>query len=124
MIGVVHIHKTAGTTLASVFKRSFGARHCDVLSLDPEAPHLCPEDLRLMMDRWYPRLDSVLGHAVRAYADLESVAGPIRWVTFLRDPLERTVSHYQYDVQRGGVDLPFEEWVGHEAVPVVTAALA
>lgn len=117
VIGVVHIHKTAGTTLASVFKRSFGGRHCDVLALDPAAPHLMPADLQRMIDRWYPRLDSALGHSLRVYAGLERVVGDIQWITFLRDPLERTASHYQYDVQRGGVDLPFEEWITHEAVP-------
>jgi hypothetical protein len=116
VIGVVHIHKTAGTTLASVFKGSFGWRHCDVLPLDPGAPHLTPDDLRLTMSRWYPRLDSALGHSLRVYAGLESVVGDIRWVTFLRDPRERTASHYQYDVQRGGVDLDFDEWITHEAV--------
>lgn len=115
MIGVVHIHKTAGTTLASVFKGSFGARHCDVLPLDPDAPHLTPDQLRRMR-RWYPRLDSALGHSLRVYAGLESVVGDIEWVTFLREPLERTASHYQYDVQRGGVDLPFGEWITHDAV--------
>ena len=69
-----------------------------------------------MMDRWYPRLDSALGHSLRVYAGLESVVGDIQWVTFLREPLERTASHYQYDVQRGGVDLPFEEWITHDVV--------
>ncbi len=116
MIGVVHIHKTAGTTLASVFKASFGTRHCDVLSLDPGSPHLTPDQLRRMMDRWYPRLDSALGHSLRIYAGLESVVGDIQWVTFLRDPLERTASHYQYDVQRGDVDLDFDEWITHDVV--------
>jgi hypothetical protein len=116
VIGVVHIHKTAGTTLASVFKGSFGHRHCDVLPLEPDAPHLTPEQLRRMMDRWYPRLDSALGHSLRVYAGLESVVGDIQWVTFLREPLERTASHYQYDVQRGGVDLAFEDWITHDVV--------
>ncbi len=116
VIGVVHIHKTAGTTLASVFKGSFGARHCDVLPLDPTSPHLTPDQLRRMMDRWYPRLDSALGHSLRVYAGLESVVGDIQWVTFLRDPLERTASHYQYDVQRGGVELDFDEWITHDVV--------
>jgi len=116
VIGVVHIHKTAGTTLASVFKGSFGWRHCDVLPLDPGAPHMTPDELRRVMARWYPRLDSALGHCLRVYAGLESVVGDIQWVTFLRDPLERTASHYQYDVQRGGIDLDFDEWITHDAV--------
>ena len=35
----------------------------------------------------------------------------------MRDPIERTASHYQYGVQVGGVDIPFDDWIGHEAVP-------
>ena len=115
VIAVVHIHKTAGTTLAGVFKRSFGGRHCDVRLTDREAGHLTPDGLR-QLRRWYPRLKSILGHPVRVYAGLEEAAGDIEYVTFLRDPVVRTASHYQYDVQRGGVDLPFEEWVAHDAV--------
>ncbi len=116
MIAVVHIHKTAGTTLAAVFKRSFGARHLDALKIDRSTPHLTPDELRRIMDRFYPRLDSISGHPVRVYSALEEVVPEIDYVAFMRDPLERTASHYQYDLQRGGVDLPFEEWVGHDAV--------
>lgn len=115
MLAVVHIHKTAGTTLAGVLKHINGGTHCDVLAEDPEAPFFSAEDLKRLR-RWYPRLRSILGHDVRAYSDLETVVPGIDWVAFLREPLTRTASHYQYDVQRGGVDLPFEEWITHDAV--------
>ena len=69
------------------------------------------------MERCYPRLDSINAHPVRIYAGLEAVVPDIEYVTFLRDPIERTASHYQYDVQVGGVDIPFDEWITHEAVP-------
>lgn len=117
MIAVVHIHKTAGTTLAGIFKRSFGRRHLDVLETDPTTPHLTPEELRMAMDRFYPRLDSINAHPVRIYAGLEAVVPDIEYVTFVREPIERTASHYQYDVQVGGVDIPFDEWITHSAVP-------
>lgn len=117
MIAVVHIHKTAGTTLAGVFKRSYGRRHLDVLKIDATTPHLTPEELQVMKDKFYPRLDSLNAHPVRIYSGLESVEPDIEYLTFVRDPIERTASHYQYDVQVGGVDLPFEEWITHAAVP-------
>lgn len=116
MIAVVHIHKTAGTTLAGVLKRSYGARHLDALKIDRSTPHLTPDELRRMMDRFYPRLDSISSHPVRVYSGLEEVVPEIEYVTFLRDPVERTASHFQYDLQRGGVDLSFEEWITHDAV--------
>lgn len=116
MLAVVHIHKTAGTTLAGILKHSFGQRHCDVRSEDPAAPYYSARDLRRLKERFYPRLDSILGHDVRAYGDLEAEEPGIRYLTFLRDPLERCASHYQYDVQIGRVDLSFEEWITHDAV--------
>ena len=116
MIAVVHIHKTAGTTLASVFKRSHGPRHPDVVKIDRSVPHMTPDELRMTMNRFYPRLESISAHPVRVYAGLEQVVADIDYVAFLRDPIVRTASHYQYDVQRGGVDLPFEEWITHDAV--------
>ena len=115
MLAVVHIHKTAGTTLAGVLKHANGGTHCDVLAEDPQAPFFSAEDLRHLR-RFYPRLRSILGHDVRAYSDLETVVPGIDWVAFMREPLTRTASHYQYDFQVGGVDLPFEEWVSHDAV--------
>ncbi len=116
MLAVVHIHKTAGTTLSGVLKRSFGPRHLQVIEIDPSTPHLTAAQLRQTMRRYYPRLDSISGHAVRAYAGLEEAVPDIEYVAFMRDPIERTASHYQYDVQRGGVDLSFEEWITHDAV--------
>lgn len=116
MIAVVHIHKTAGTTLASVFKRSYGPRHLDVLQIDRTVPHMTPDELRMTMDRCYPRLDSISAHPVRVYSGLEQVVPSIDFVAFVRNPIERTASHYQYDIQRGGVDLPFDEWITHDAV--------
>jgi len=115
MLAVVHIHKTAGTTLAGVLKHANGGTHCDVLAEDAAAPYFSAADLRRLR-RWYPRLRSILGHDVRVYSDLETEVPDVHWVAFLREPLTRTASHYQYDVQRGGVDLPFEEWITHDAV--------
>lgn len=116
MIAVVHIHKTAGTTLAGVLKRALGTQFCHVYAEDPDAPYFSAADLGRLQKKFFPRLRAILGHHVRVYSDLEEAAGPIEWVTFLRDPITRTASHYQYDVQRGGVDLPFEEWITHPAV--------
>jgi hypothetical protein len=116
MIGVVHIYKTAGTTLASALKGSFGARHCDLLPLDPAAPHITVEELRRTMDRWYPRLDSILGHRLRIYSGLEALTGNIRWVTLLRDPIERTASQYQHDLQHDRIEMDFDTWISRDEV--------
>lgn len=115
-IAVAHIHKTAGTTLSGVFKAAFGGRYCLVEATDPDAEYFSAEDLR-DLQRIYPRLEAVMGHPIRPYGDLHEAAPGLSYLTFLREPLARCASHYQYDVQRGGVEIPFEEWVTHEVSP-------
>lgn len=115
-IAVVHIHKTGGTTLSGVLKSSFGGRHCLVSAEDPHAPFYTAEDLGRLR-RLYPSVTSIMGHEIRTYGDLDATAPGLSYLTFLRDPLVRCASHYQYDVQRGGVDIPFDEWITHEVSP-------
>jgi hypothetical protein len=115
-IAIVHIHKTGGTTLSGVLKSSFGGRHCLVSAEDPEAPFFSADDLRRLR-RFYPFIRSIMGHDIRTYGDLDAAAPGLTYITMLRDPLVRCASHYQYDVQRGGIDIPFEEWITHDVSP-------
>ncbi|MFQ5947253.1 MAG: sulfotransferase family 2 domain-containing protein [Acidimicrobiia bacterium] len=110
MLAFVHIHKTAGTTLASILKRSFGARHCNAYSWSKDGPYFSAADYR-RLHRLYSSLESMLGHEIRAYSDLEEACPAVAYYTFVRDPLVRCASHYQYDRQRGGVEMRFEEWI-------------
>jgi hypothetical protein len=115
-IAVVHIHKTGGTTLSGVFKSSFGGRHCLVSAEDPTASFYSAGDLRRLR-RLYPFVSSIMGHDIRTYGDLEDEVPSLTYLTILRDPVTRCASHYQYDVQRGGVEIPFEEWITHDVSP-------
>src|SRR5215468_545457 len=76
MYAFVHIEKTGGSTLNTIFRRSFGARHCDVrlpLAKRPNDRHddrVCvqAEDLRRVR-RLYRNLRGISGHNVKPYAD-------------------------------------------------------
>ncbi len=115
-LAIAHIHKTAGTTLSGALKTAFGGRYCLVTARHPDAPFFGAADLRAM--RWvYPRLEVLMGHDIRPYGDLHDAAPGLSYATFLRDPIVRCASHYQYDVQVGGVGLPLEEWITHEVSP-------
>lgn len=115
-LAIAHIHKTAGTTLSGALKAAFGGRYCLVTARDPFAPYFGAEELHAMR-RVYPNLEVLMGHDVRPFGDLHEAAPGLSYATFLRDPIVRCASHYQYDLQRGGVDLPFEEWITHEVSP-------
>lgn len=110
MLAFVHLHKTAGTTLSSILKNSFGASHCTVYSWSKNNRIFSADDFR-RLSRLYPHLQSLSGHHIKAYSDLDSVCSPVEYYTFLRNPLDRCASQYQYEVQVGGGRRLFAEWI-------------
>ena len=115
-LAIAHIHKTAGTTLSAALKYAFGGRYCLATSRDPAAAFLSADEVRSMTGV-YPNLEVVMSHDVRPFGDLHEAFPGLSYATFVRDPVVRCASHYQYDLQRGGVDLPLEEWLGHDVSP-------
>ena len=109
MIAFVHIHKTAGTTLNDILARSYGVRHCHLHAV-PGQSVLSADDYR-RAQRFLPPFVSIAGHAVSAIGDLERARPDVRYYTFLREPLVRCASHYQYQVRDQRKPYSFEEWI-------------
>jgi len=113
----IHIEKTAGSTITTILRRSFGTRHSDI-RLPPAKRRIGERDLRPCIDaddliraqRLYPALACIAGHNVKPYGGLGTLGADIRFFTFLRDPAARYVSHY---LNRAGVYTreAFESWV-------------
>ena len=61
--------------------------------------------------RVYRKLESVSGHGIVPYVDLRERFPGIRLYTFLRDPLQRCASDYQFRVTNGGLKMSFDEWI-------------
>ena len=116
MLAFIHINKTAGSTVRYILRSSFGLRHCDV---EPwHAPWSDPpfsgSDLRRLR-KLYRILESIAGHRVTGYANLEDDGTEIRYFTFMRDPLKTCASRFQFNVQfRKKTDLVFEDWIQQE----------
>ena len=109
MLAHVHIMKTAGQTVCGILRRSFGANHCELRG--GEVARL--QDIRFAK-RFYPGLASIGGHSVRPYGELLDVPG-IRFYTFLRDPIARCLSHYQFGRHKRHHELDFLPWLeGHQ----------
>lgn len=110
VIGFVHIPKTAGITVNRMLRNSFGTAHLDVQSWESFTTKVTAADVHRLRFI-YPDLRSIAGHHLTVYGDLASILPGVRYLTFLRDPIRRTASFYQYQVQKMGLTIPFEEWI-------------
>lgn len=112
-IAFVHIQKAAGTTLKFILKNSLGIRHLDVNPLDP--PYDRPfnrDDLAFALSV-NPRLCSISSHEL--IDPTRHLGGAVLPFTMLRDPVRRSLSHYQDKVVRGRRDLSFDNFIDDPA---------
>lgn len=114
VIAFVHIEKTAGKAVKHQLRREFGVRHCDVKRWRKDADYFSAADLHRLL-RIYPRLRSIAGHSIKAYSDLKTDFPDLQYYTFLRDPIQRSISHYQYRVNLGSITRSFEDWIQDES---------
>jgi hypothetical protein len=109
VIANIHVMKTGGQTMCDILRQSFPGRHCD-LQVKGVAT---ADDLRFAR-RFYPRLRSIAGHNVVPLSDLADACDSIRYFAFLRDPVERCISHYQYRRNKDETS-DFEPWLARFA---------
>lgn len=111
VLAFIHIPKTAGSTISTILRHSYCWRHCDIrLGDDLCVPPLTAAVLR--RTRWiYWRLESVAGHGIVPYSDLGTTCPDIRYYTFVREPIVRCASEYQFLVQRDGLSDSFDQWI-------------
>jgi hypothetical protein len=113
MLVFVHINKTAGRTVRYILRSSFGLRHCEVEPWHASGTDrpFSTHDLQRLR-RVYPNLESIGGHRVTGYVDLQENGTQFKYFTFMREPLKTCASRFQYNVQyRGKKHLVFEEWI-------------
>jgi len=115
MLAFIHIRKTAGSTVDMILRQSFGVRHCCVRHGKQRAANPIIAADELQRCRWvYWGMESVSGHGIVPHSNLDTRYPGIRYFTFLREPLARCASDYQFRVQRGGMTRPFDEWIETE----------
>ena len=109
MLAHIHIMKTAGQTVCDILRHSFGADHCDLRCGD-----MAKLDDVDFARRFYPNLKSIAGHSIRPRGDLLEVPS-IRFFTFLREPIARCLSHYQFELNRNNRTVDFRNWLEQNA---------
>ncbi len=104
MIVCLHIPKTGGTSFNVILENSFGLRNCHTNQTTRST--FTQADLEFAR-KCYPGLRSIVGHNLVDPAQLK-VPNPF-FMTILREPVARVISHYQYSIQNGHNKKSFEE---------------
>jgi hypothetical protein len=123
MLAFIHVAKTAGSTMDRILGNSYGGAYChaehwtDLLpSGDRNGSYTVPkydaEQFR-RLKRLCPWMRCVGGHAVTLWSGLEKVQ-PTRFFAFLREPVARGASHYQYHLRHDADPLDWDDWVEWE----------
>lgn len=110
LIAFVHTEKTGGITLNRVLQNSYGPRHCDVQTIAVRQKEFQYRDFKLVKMA-HPRLESIAGHKIRPYVELNC---DVKYFTYLREPVKRCISHYQFQVHNMGQFHPFDYWIGED----------
>lgn len=111
LYGYSHISKTGGTTLLTILRSSFGAAHCDIEPwLSKHHSFTFDHQDLAKLYRIYPALKSVNGHHFHPYHSYEDIT-PVRYYTYIREPLSRCLSEYQYQTSQRGKNWSLDDYI-------------
>ena len=111
LIAFVHIEKAAGTTLIHLLRSNYFMRYCDVTPLYRGSKMIFnAKDLKKVISI-NPFVKCVAGHSVSPTSNLTDIVPDIKYITILRNPINRYISHYQYWVERLDRELTFEQFL-------------
>ena len=108
MLAFVHMYKSGGKTLRSILRRNFTYRHCDLYGL--YGKRTIPDADWRWLQTCYPDIVSIGGHDIKPY-EQHDVLGDVQFYTFVRNPVERALSHYQNLIRVVQNPVPFAEWM-------------
>lgn len=92
MLIFIHIEKCGGTTIETILRRSFGARHINLIPLDQSAMCASNDDMKFL-NKNFPKVCSISGHALRPWIIDKKNTENLMY-TLLRDPISRYVSDF------------------------------
>jgi hypothetical protein len=104
MLVFLHVPKTAGSTFQFILENSFGPAACHT---NHAKKKFFGADDFAFAKKVFPWLCSLAGHNL-----LDPLCLPIQnpfYITFLREPVARVISHYQDSVLNGDNELTFEQ---------------
>ena len=94
-----HIPKTAGSTMHAVLWRLYGRKHVFMATIRGRHHEHIDRLCQRLHDR-KPSLNAIVSHIGFGFHERLSADYQYRHYTFLRDPVERVLSHYHLQIQR------------------------
>ena len=99
MIAFAHMMKTGGTSFLKMLIWHFGSDMLIIpggLSLDAKPYDF--ERLRTDSNLMNDSIEVLSGHVIRPFKDYGVMEKQMDWITFVRNPLKRYVSHYHHSI--------------------------
>ena len=100
IIAYIHIEKAAGQTMQHILQKNFLYNHCHVKTLKKSEKGVFSSSSMRILLRINPFIKSISGHSIMPFSDLKQKYPNIKYITLMREPFERYISHYQYQVNR------------------------
>lgn len=116
LIAFVHIEKGAGQTFIRILENNFTYKHCRVAPFSQQHKGIFKANDLKKIFRINPFTQAISGHSIKPYSDLNTYMPNIHYVTIIRDPVERYISHYQYWVKNLNKKIRFEEFLKIDAM--------
>lgn len=111
----IHIERSGGTTLHHMLRENFPLSYYNI---SPRSGELSKYGLEIKKHHFKRLIKNVAningmgGHNLRAYNNYKDVCSrPIHYITFLRDPVKRCLSHYNFHIIRKGIKWSIDEYM-------------
>jgi len=116
ILALVHIEKAAGTTLIHILRRNYLFKYCDVRPLSNCTDGFFQARDLLKMLTINPNLKVIAGHSIVPYSDIQSEFTNLRFISLMRNPIDRYISQYRHISERKGKNISFEDFLNTESV--------